>query len=262
MRIRMLIVSLLLLTAVAFGDDWNKNYTVGNMPKLSVDTNDARVEVHAAAQNTISVRVTAEGYKIGSSDVRITEHQNGDSVAVQVHVPDIHFIFFGWGNRNVRIDVTVPQNTSLNIHSGDGSLHVFGTKAPAELGTSDGSIEVHDFDGSLHARTSDGSVRVDGRFDDLQLRTTDGSIHCEARAGSQMRTDWMVRSGDGSVSLRLPEGFDAALEAATGDGHITLEVPVSTSGTTERSRVRGTMGKGGRLLEIHTGDGSIRIGRS
>jgi len=102
---------------------------------------------------------------------------------------------------------------------------------------------------------------VRGRFDTLNLKTGDGHIDAEAQSGSKMASSWSARSGDGTITLRLPSSFSAELDAHTGDGRISLDFPVTISGELSASTVRGKMGAGGSPLLIRTGDGSIRIDR-
>ena len=71
----------------------------------------------------------------------------------------------------------------------------------------------------------------------------------------------IFHTSDGGVEVRLPQDFAAELYAHTGDGHIHLDMPVTVNGSVERSRIRGKLNGGGPLLEITTGDGSIRIGK-
>src|SRR5271166_4881210 len=82
---------ILLLSILSFGlfasaDEWNKSYQVGNNPTLHVDTNDASIEVTRGVSNTVAVHIVADGYTIGNSGVRVTEHQDADKVDLQVHV--------------------------------------------------------------------------------------------------------------------------------------------------------------------------------
>jgi DUF4097 and DUF4098 domain-containing protein YvlB len=258
MRIRFLIVLLAVLSLSAFADDWNKDYNVGGSPKLNVDTNDAHIRVSAGAGNRISARVTTDGYKIGPTDVRISERQSGDEVTISVRIPSMTF---RWGNHNVTVEISVPAATQLYLRSGDGRLEVSGTRAAAKLSTGDGRITVRDFEGPLNAHSGDGRVEVEGRFDDLQLDTSDGSIDAEVRPGSKMTGRWYVHTGDGSVRLRLPDGFGADLDARSGDGRIDVSMPVTMNGSMNRNSVRGKINGGGQTLEIRTGDGSIHIGR-
>jgi hypothetical protein len=74
-----------------------------------------------------------------------------------------------------------------------------------------------------------------------------------------MDQDWSLTSNDGSITLRLPEVFPAELDASTGDGRVTLDFPVTVSGSLSRSRIRGTIQEGGPRLEVRTADGSIQV---
>ena len=76
-----------------------------------------------------------------------------------------------------------------------------------------------------------------------------------------MTSAWRIRTGDGSVTLRLPENFTADLDAHTGDGKITVDFPVTASGSLGRSELRGKLNGGGQTLVVRTGDGPIRLHR-
>jgi hypothetical protein len=255
-----LLLSILALGLFASADEWNKSYQVGNNPILHVETNDASIEVMRGVSNTIAVHIVADGYSIGSSSVRVTEHQDADHVDLNVHVPNQWGIHFSM-HQGVRVEVQVPPQTMLDLHSGDGSIQVNGTTGQARLDTGDGHITVQNFSGNLQGHTGDGHMSIDGVFTNLDLRTGDGHIDLTVRPGSKMGTGWLIHTSDGRVDAKLPEDLAAELYAHTGDGHIQLDMPVTVSGSIEHSRIRGKLNGGGPLLEITTGDGSIRIGK-
>jgi len=263
----------------AHADDWSKTFKLTGRPDLRVITNDAHVDIYTAAAGEIDAHVSTAGYHISERDVRITETQTGNDVTLEVHVPNFHW-GFGWINRSVRIELHVPHEAdfdvetgdgsvtaqsfhgNLRISSGDGNIDTNGLSGQVRLHSGDGHIRGDGFDGALSADSSDGSISVSGRFDSLQLESGDGSIHAGASAGSQVSGDWSLRSGDGSVWLSLPDGLNADLEAHTGDGHITLDYPVTTSGEISGTHVRGKIGAGGPPLILHSGDGSIHISKT
>ena len=258
MRRKSILLCVVLLCSFAYADEWQHEYKVGAKPELRIDTNDARIEVRRGGP-AIEVRVETVGYKIGPGSVHIYDRQDGDVVDIQVRAPRGPFISFGQ-MRWIHVEVTVPENAKLNLHSGDGALIVSGISAPADLSTGDGHIEVSDFSGPLKAKTSDGSMRVSGRFDDLNLSTGDGHITCEVQPGSKMSGRWVLRTSDGALNLRLPSDFPANLEARTGDGHIRINMPITMrTSNADGHHVEGTLNGGGNLLDIQTGDGSINI---
>jgi DUF4097 and DUF4098 domain-containing protein YvlB len=267
----------LALATPARADEWSKKYALTAKPELRVDANDGSIEITSANQQTIDARVTTSGWKLGA-EVHVNESQNGNQVTVEVRVPRSHFhIGFGNDRRSVRIELRVPRQADLDIHTGDGHInseavagrirldtgdgHITanGLAGEIRLHTGDGHIEGARFDGSLDADTGDGRMNVRGRFDALTLKTGDGSIQAEAERGSAMKSSWSLRSGDGSITLRFPQGLGAQLDAHTGDGHISVDFPVTVSGTLSKSTIRGKLGTGGPELTIRTGDGSIRL---
>jgi hypothetical protein len=258
LRSVILLLCFSLLSLSAFADEWTRNYQVSNNPALHVDTNDASIEVTRGVSNTIAVRVLTDGVSIGGSGVRVTERQDADRVDLQVHTPNEWGFHFNM-HRSVRVEVQVPPQCALDLHSGDGHIAVTGISGQAQLDTGDGHITVQGFTGALRGHTGDGHMSIDGTFTNLDLRTGDGHIDLTVRPGSKMSNGWLIHTSDGRVEARLPEDLAAELYAHTGDGHIQLDVPVMVSGSVERSRIRGKLNGGGPLLEITTGDGSIHI---
>jgi DUF4097 and DUF4098 domain-containing protein YvlB len=260
--------------------EWRKTYSVSAKPEIRVETNDAEIRVSTADRKDIEAVVTANGYKIGSGGISISEHQTGDRVEIDVHVPNFHLFSLGI-HKSVHVDLNIPREADLDLHSGDGRITVENLNGKATLRsgdgdivvnsgkgafnieTGDGRVECQNIDGDLRAETKDGGVRIDGVFSSLDLHTGDGSIDAEVRAGSRMASGWSLRSGDGSVSLRLPEGFPADLDVHTGDGHITMDFPITIeSGVSlKENAIRGKMNGGGQMLEIKTGDGNITVRR-
>ena len=52
----------------------------------------------------------------------------------------------------------------------------------------------------------------------LDLHTGDGSIEAAAKPGSTIDSSWSVRTGDGTITLKLPGDVRATIDAHTGDG--------------------------------------------
>jgi DUF4097 and DUF4098 domain-containing protein YvlB len=220
--------------------------------------------------------VTTEGWHIAPGEVTITESQTGDRVDIEVRLPK-NRPGWGTGHRSITVALRVPKQADLSVHTGDGSIEVQPVSGHLDLSTGDGSITADGLQGAIRLHTGDGSIRatglsgrlaadtgdghmnVRGRFDVLDLRTGDGGIEAAAEAGSKVEAAWSLRSGDGGITLRLPEGLGADLDAHTGDGGIVLDKPVTVTGTISPNTVRGKLGAGGLPLQIHTGDGSIRL---
>ena len=251
-------------TAPARADEWSKTYTLTGKPDLRVDTSDANIHVSTWEQNTIEAKVTTMRYKIGDDGIRIEEHQSGDMVEINVRYPHhgVTINFGNYSNHRVDIEIHMPREGRVDLHTGDGKIELGHLKGEMLLRSGDGSQEVSGVDGKLRALTGDGHIRADGRFDELDLKTGDGRVDARAAAGSALASSWRLETGDGTVTLEVPENLAADVDLHTGDGHIDLEMPVTTSGKVREGEVRGKLNGGGNLLVIHTGDGSIRLRKS
>ncbi|MGA8212786.1 MAG: DUF4097 family beta strand repeat-containing protein [Candidatus Sulfotelmatobacter sp.] len=249
----------------AQADEWSKTYTLNGEPDLRVETSDADIHVSTWEQNTIEARVTTMRYKIGDNGIRIEEHQTGDVVEIDVRYPRPHGITIDWGNsgsHRVDIYLHMPRQGRVDLRTGDGKIEIVNFKGEMQLRSGDGSQEIDGVDGKLRAIAGDGHIRANGRFDELELKTGDGSMDARVTAGSSLATGWRLESGDGTVTLEVPENLSADVDLHTGDGHIDLDMPVTTEGKIREGEVRGKLNGGGNLLVIHTGDGSIRLQKS
>ena len=244
----------------AHADEWRKTFALTGKSDIQVDTNDAEIRVNSAERKDIEALVITVGYKIGPDDVRVSDRQSGNHLELDVRTPSGHF-GFGFHSHSVRVELTVPRESDLNLHSGDGNIRVMAVKGNLRLDSGDGELEVREGEGPLNATTRDGNVRVQGVFSALDVHTGDGNIDAEAEPGSRMTSGWVLRTGDGNVILRLPENFAAEIDAHTGDGRVDVDFPLTFNGSMRESTIRGKMNGGGPLLEIRSGDGNISLRR-
>lgn len=245
----------------ASADEWSKTYNVNGKPELRVETSDANIRVTTWDQKTIAAKVTTSRYKIGEGGIHIEEHQTGDSVDIEVRFPH-HNFNFDFGSHRVDITIQMPREGDVNLKTGDGRVELTGLKGEMNLHSGDGSEVIDSVDGRLTATTGDGHIEASGRFDELTLKTGDGHLDVHAGSGSSMAGGWRLESGDGSVSLSVPESLAADVDLHTGDGHIDLEMPITTAGKLRQNEIRGKLNGGGGLLTIRTGDGSIHLAKS
>jgi DUF4097 and DUF4098 domain-containing protein YvlB len=282
----------------AGAEEWTRNYSISGRANVHVDTNDGSVRVTTSDSKSVNFRVEYEGYEI-DKNLHVEAKQDGDRVELIARVTGHWGISLGWGHgRRLHIEVQMPKDADLDthtgdgsveasningninvytgdgsikassltgtivLHTGDGSMHVDTIKGDIRMHTGDGSIEGTQLDGKLDADSGDGHIRVAGRFDGLNIKTGDGSVDTRVQEGSKMASSWNIRTSDGSVDLTLPGDFQANIDASTGDGHISLGMPVTVEGTFSNSQIHGKMNGGGQSLTIHTGDGSIRLGKA
>ncbi|HLK62720.1 MAG TPA: DUF4097 family beta strand repeat-containing protein [Bryobacteraceae bacterium] len=248
-----------LAAGAATADDWSKTYSVAGRPDLRVETDDGSVTIRPGDGRRIEAHVTTTVWKIAPGEVEIHESQSGDRVELTVKIPHRPFTFSGRG-RSIHVDLRVPRQIHTDIRTGDGNIDMDGISGETRLRTGDGHIEALQLEGSVNAESGDGHVRVQGRLEGLTLHTGDGSVEAEVLPGSRMSSGWRVETGDGSVTLKLPDSFGADLELHTGDGSIALDMPAlrSTGGKHEKD-MHARLGSGGAVFSVRTGDGSIHV---
>jgi DUF4097 and DUF4098 domain-containing protein YvlB len=260
-----------------------KRFTVSGAPDVKLTTFDGAIEIRAGESKSVVVEIEKRGpTREAIDELQIETKQDGDRVEVEVKRPRREvWIGFGRISPTAKLIVTMPAAGNVAARSGDGSIRIERVHGRLELRTGDGSIRaneiagqvtvatgdgsvtIDDVEGELDVDTGDGSVSVAGKPGTMKLHTGDGSITFRAERGTDMKDDWSIVTGDGSVSLYLPSDFTAQVDAHTGDGTIRSELKVSTSsGESARRTLRGTLGGGGRTLRIRTGDGSIRLKES
>lgn len=247
----------ILLQGTTHAEEWTKQWQVGGNPELRVTAGDASVTIEAGSGGEISAAVRTRGISIGSSGLRINEHQDGNRVELEIREPSMHFSF---GSRSVEVHLRVPRELTTEVHTGDGSIKLSGLHGFTRVNTGDGSVQADDLDGRLDARSGDGSLHIRGRFDDLKIRTSDGSVDVQAGRGSRMQADWRVETGDGSVHLEVPRDLAANVQLRTGDGSIHTDLPLAKQGERREHELEGKLNGGGPFLEVRTGDGSISLG--
>ena len=158
-RLSLAVLALPLVAVLpAHADEWSKTYTISGKPDLRIETSDANIRVTTWDQNTIEAKVDTSRYKIGEGGIRVEEHQNGDTVEIEVRYPH-HNFNVEWGSHRVR------------NHYPDAARGPASTCAPAtarsispdfkgdmDLHSGDGSENLESVDGKLHATTGDGHI--------------------------------------------------------------------------------------------------------
>ena len=244
-----------------------KHFTVSGKPDVALTTFDGSIEIRPWDKDDVQVVVEKRGRdKDDVSAIEVKAEQHGNRIEISVTEPkrdhggfNLHF-----NNRSAKLIVSVPASADITAKSGDGSIDIERVAGHVQLRSGDGSIRGRMLGGDVEANTGDGSIRLDGKLTSVRVHTGDGSVIIHADAGSSPGADWDIVTGDGSVTLEVPDGFDAEVDAHTGDGGIHMrDLTLSNvTGNIGKNTVRGRLGDGGKALRVRTGDGSITLKRS
>ncbi len=262
-----------------------KRFTVAGTPELHLTTYDGAIEIRSGDDaKGVVVEIEKRGpTREALDDVHVDTKQDGNRIDVEVRRPQHEVVFLGIGRMtpSAKLIVTMPRDGNvsaksgdgsirverirgrLELHAGDGSIHGTDVAGQITVGTGDGSVTLDSVEGDLSVDTGDGSVRVEGKLGIVKIRTGDGSVTLHADAGSAMKDDWSISTGDGGVSVSLPPDFGADVDAHSDDGSVRsefrLEAGSEDGDRKSRHSLRGRIGAGGKTLKIRTSDSSIRL---
>jgi len=262
-----------------------KRFTVSGELDLRLRTFDGSIQLKSWDRNEVLVEIEKHGRDSDAARALVVNtSQEGNRVTVEVPSPggnDGGGFHIGQ-SPSVSLIVTAPRRMKLDAHTGDGSVSADNIAGTIAIDTGDGSIRIRRIEGALKAHTGDGSIDIDdavgrveaqsgdgsitvgGRFELVDVKSGDGSVHVDAEAGSALKSDWSITTGDGSISVELPGNIDAELDAHSNDGRVRANgfgSAVNSRNDDDQGSARGTLGKGGRTLRVRSGDGSIAINR-
>lgn len=228
------------------------------------------VRATASSGSTARVEVLRSGRRNDPSEVEIVvlEHSGGVTVCAVYPSSGLRRNECAPGtegrisssNNDVQVEflVEVPGPVNLTARTTNGSVMADGVAARVEAYTTNGDVEIEGGSRAV-AHTTNGSVTVSTEGI-AEARTTNGRITARMRA-LDGNTPLRFSSTNGSITLALPAGINARIDAQTTNGRIESDFPVTVQGQMGRNRLNGTIGSGGQVIEAHTTNGGIRLER-
>jgi Putative adhesin len=218
---------------------------------LVVDSSEGSVRVTGSTESGARVIVTANRDDIDQLfDFSYEEHAG----QVKITARRRHPWGWNWGHGiNLHFEVTIPEETSVEVKTGGGSVEVSRIKRETELNTSGGSIRASGLGANLRAHTSGGGIKLEDVRGTARVDTSGGDIRAESLGGSLD-----ARTSGGSIELSEVKGD---LLAHTSGGSIRVSdaggrVDADTSGgSVEVSFARGNS-RGG---EVESSGGGVRV---
>ena len=211
------------------------------------------IKAAPASGGEVEVAAVMRGRRSNPADVRLDVVQHGDGVTICAVYP----------SPDGEANACQPGNGGrMNVRDNDVTV-TFTVHVPAGVRfagrTVNGEITAEGLSSPLRLRPSTATSPSRRRRTARQRPSTDRSPDRWARA------DWSealaFKSVNGSITLALPADTSAELQATTVNGSISTDFPVSSSGAVNKRQLRGTIGSGGRTLEISTVNGSVTLKR-
>lgn len=241
------------VAAVAQDPAWNWKGTVA--AGKSIEIKGVNGDVRATATSGSEVVVTA---------VKKARKSDPESVKIEVLTTDA----------GVTICAVYP-NTKKRSNScgagGDGNMSTenndvsvnFMVQVPAGVkfvgNTVNGSVSTERLGSDASVSTVNGDVRVVAAGV-VRATTVNGSVDV-----SMGKADWTgtvsLSTVNGGIRATFPSNFNAVVNGSTVNGSIESEFPLTVQGKFGPRSIHGTIGTGGRTLDLETVNGSITIAK-
>jgi hypothetical protein len=278
-------------SAVANAQLVGRNETVytwrGTIPaggQFTVRNFNGPIDVRPSTGNTVELRaekrpkggadITDVGFEVQKSsngDVSICSTQNEDSCDGDRHSDN------GWRRQvTVTMTVLIPRNLRLKLATGNGAVSVEGAGSEVQASTGNGRVHIGETQGMVRVSTGNGDVDVRNAKASVNVSTGNGNVDVvtvegpvEVSSGNgdidvrmsalRAKEDMAFHTGSGDVKLTLPANYNGELDASTGNGTIRSEFDLKIKGQLSPRHVRATIGEGGPMLRMSTGNGEFEI---
>ena len=269
---------LLPFASPAAGEKIEKHFTVKGRPIVMIqNVADGRIEVKSWKNPEIVVSAAGSSNKIG-----LEMEQADDRIEVSARILD--------GNAQAsdlteNIQLTVPEETELQIKTQSGLIYVEQVLGDMNLVTVNGDVHLKEVSGYIIVHTTGGSLictQCSGKLDfssisggaqvlqpslrSVSLTTTTGNILFD---GDFIRTGiYSMRSGRGLVEVRFAgtDSFDLNAQTSTGNVDNRAEAflkpdshGIRHTATRYAKGLFGSVGSGLAKVELSSFSGTIRI---
>jgi Toastrack DUF4097 len=150
----------------------------------------------------------------------------------------------------------------MNVQNNDVSVR-FVVRVPAGVRfagrTVNGDVDAQELHGPVTIATVNGSTTF-STSSSGEASTVNGSIR-GVMGTAAWNDDLTFHTVNGSITLDLPPDLAAEVRATTVNGEISTDFPMTVTGRISRRQITGTIGAGGRKLDLETVNGSVRLRR-
>ncbi len=231
-----------------------QTFTVTNQPTIIINDLGGSVHVQSSGSSK-SVNVQA----IKQAD--IFSNPNNEKVAYNQDGNTITISFDGQGG-SVDFNLTVPDNSNLQIHTNSDDISVDGISGQMILSTDSGDITTTNDILSTSSLLTDNSGDINGRQDQLAGTTTlndnSGDINFDGSITGSGNYQFTTNSGDITANLNGNASVNASTDSGSIDRNVpTIDVQNNDSGATASGYI-GSPGSSSQLT-FKTNSGDIHL---
>lgn len=230
------------------------SFDTGGPTSVRITVRAGEVEITASARSDTTVRVApmnrTKNDDLEAAAQTTVEYQDGEVV---IDLPDKQRA--PWRQGAVRIDVSLPEGSSLRTSLASADLTVHGTLGDTEISTASGEVRLEKV-GNVTLKGASGDLAMDSAAGDLSCSTASGDLRIGTVDG-----DARVNTASGEIQLGRVQG-DLTTNTASGDVQVRA-VGGSTSANTASGDLRiGSISRGSVQVKSVSGDVVIGVGES
>jgi hypothetical protein len=145
---------------------------------------------------------------------------------------------------SVSYEIFVPQATDLGVKTHNGGVTISDVRGQIRFEAHNGGVYLRRVAGDVGGGTHNGGIEVElmGSFWD----------------GRQLEVD----TYNGRISVAMPVGYSAHVQAETSSGRIQSDFPITVSGDIRPRRLDTNIGSGGSLIHLTTHNGQVTLKRA
>lgn len=238
-------------TAAAQDFNWHGRIAAGKRLEVKGVNGDVRAVLASGAE--AAVNATKHARRSDPDEVKIEVVETDDGITICAVYPT---------PARARRENTCEPGDHWSSSTDNNDVTVdFEVQVPAGIEfngqTVNGQMSAEGLKGDVRASSVNGSVRV-STTGLAEASTVNGSVYAEM-GRANWNDDLEFSTVNGGITLVMPAKLDTDISATTVNGDIETDWPLTISGRFSHRRLRGTIGAGGRGLNLSTVNGEIRL---
>jgi len=145
---------------------------------------------------------------------------------------------------SVSYEIFVPEATDLSVKMHNGGVTISDVRGQIRFDAHNGGVHLKRVAGDVGGATHNGGVQVElmgSMWDGRQLE---------------------VNTYNGGITVAMPVGYSARVQAETSSGRIQSDFPITMSGEVRPRRLDTYIGSGGPLIRLTTHNGQVTLKRA
>jgi DUF4097 and DUF4098 domain-containing protein YvlB len=227
--------------------EWRRTYQLAPSGRVEIGNVNGKIDVQPADGNTVEVIAlkkakgpSPEAAKAALERITIQEEAAPDRIKIDTKLAKSSGGFFNGGSLQVEYRVKVPTGAEVKFTTVNGGIDLSGLKGRIDAETTNGGVHARDVAGQLDATTTNGGLDID------LAQVPEGGVKLECT--------------NGGIKLRLPRDAKATISARITNGGISHgDLPIESTGDTNRRRLDGRLNGGGPKIDIEGTNGGITL---